>query len=176
MTSPPRPGASTQTWLDRILECAVILSWSELMQPSRSGLIHVEYRTGPDRAIEYLKVWSATIRGHWSLVCEYFCEYWGRPLWSHAAGISFDRAYHSADFALMLEFIILHQHDFSDPSERRDGLVQVSPPTEEERLAAKNCISDDLDRLGSSPAEQLATAWSHRGTRWSTPAQPVLAH
>jgi hypothetical protein len=174
MTSPtPATGTSSQSGLDRILESAVVLSWSELMQASRSGLIHVEYRTGSDRAIEYLKVWSATTKkGRWSLVC----EYWGRALWSHAVGIRFEGACHSADFAAMLEFVMLHQHGFSSPSERQDGLVQVSPPTEDERLVAKNCMSEAVNRLGSSPAEQLVAQWSQRRTRWSAPAQPVLAH
>lgn len=54
-------------------------------------------------------------------------------------------------------------------------LVQVSPPSEEERLVAKSCMRVALDHLGSSPAEQLVAAWSQRRMRWSAPAQPVFA-
>lgn len=74
---------SEKIGFDRILECAVILSWDELMGPSTSGLVQIEYRTDAAYSLEYLKVWSSTVRGYANLVC----EYWLRPLWSHVVGL-----------------------------------------------------------------------------------------
>jgi len=51
--------------LDRILESAVIVSWTDLMKDAKSGLIHLEYTFVPDGSLEYLKVWSSVTRGHW---------------------------------------------------------------------------------------------------------------
>lgn len=61
--------ASARIELVRLLECAVVLSWEDLMPAAPSGLIHIEFRTGPSRSLEYLKIWSCRTRGYWDLVC-----------------------------------------------------------------------------------------------------------
>ena len=124
---------SEKIGLDRILECAVILSWDELMGPSTSGLVQIEYRTDAAYSPEYLKVWSSTVRGYANLVC----EYWVRPLWSHVVGLQWVTEYNSAGFAKMLEGAMQHQ-DICSKLPHRAGSIQICSPTHEERIAAMN--------------------------------------
>src|SRR5271167_2322539 len=56
--------------LDQILESAVALNWKDLIRGAKAGLIHIEYHIGVERSIDYLRVWSSTVRGYWSLVCQ----------------------------------------------------------------------------------------------------------
>lgn len=122
---------SENVGLYRILECAVILSWDELMASPTSGLIQIEYRTDAGHSLEYLKVWSSAVRGYANLVC----EYWVRPVWSHAIGLQLAAGHNSAGFAKLLESAIQHQNTFANLA-YRDGSIQIYPPTEAERSAA----------------------------------------
>jgi hypothetical protein len=153
MPATPRLQAAKTIRLDRALECAVILSWDELMPNATSGLIHIEYRTGSDSSLEYLKVWSSTIKGNWNLVC----EYWLRPLWSHATGLSFGDAYHSADFAHILELVMQHENALSKLPDH-DGSIQIYPPTPEERMAAERWTREAFSHESSVPTEPLMAA------------------
>ena len=45
--------------LDRILESAVIVSWTDLVWNTQSKLIQIEYGFAPSGTVDYLKVWSA---------------------------------------------------------------------------------------------------------------------
>lgn len=114
--------------LDRTLEYAVAQSWDELMPNSTSGLIHIEYQTGEDGSVDFLKVWASTVRGHWNLVC----ELWMRPLWSHTTGLRFANNFKSPDFARALELVMGHESSFLKLSDRQ-GTIQVYPPSDEER-------------------------------------------
>ena len=129
--SPVQTATSTNITLDQILECAVVLSWRDLLPGIRTSLVHVEYRLGPSGSLEFLKVWSSIIRGHQYLVCE----------WTPSAAanhVSFSNDFYSKDLAQMLESIIQHQAIFSkDLTLHRDGLVQIHPPTEEDRRSAE---------------------------------------
>jgi hypothetical protein len=118
---------------DRTLEYAVVQSWDELMPPSTSGLVQIEYQTGADGSVDFLKIWASTVRGHWSLIC----EFWMRSLWSHTTGVRFANDYHAADLAHALEFMAEHEVAFSELPGRH-GLIQINPPTEEERREAKH--------------------------------------
>src|SRR5512142_1802500 len=153
MPTTPQLQAVKAIRLDRTLECAVILSWDELMPDSSSGLIHIEYRTGADGWLEYLKLWSSTIRGHWNLVC----ELWMRPLWSHATGLTFGKDLHSADFAHILELVMRHENAFSKLPDR-DGLIQIFPPTLEERRAAERWTREAFSHHGSVLTEPPVAA------------------
>jgi hypothetical protein len=135
--------------LDHALESAVIQSWDELMPTSTSGLIQIEYQTGDDGLIEFLMIWASTIRGHWKLVC----EFWMRPLWSHATGLRFSNDYHSAAFAHTLDLVMGHENAFSKLPDQH-GLTQVYPPTQEERREAERWMSVAFDHLGSVAVEQ----------------------
>jgi len=121
--------------LDRALEYAVIQSWDELTPDRTAGLIHIEYQTGSDGVIEFLKVWSSIARGTWKLVC----ELWMRPLWSHATGLRFENNYHSDALGKNLELIMRQEKGFPRVPDQA-GLIQVYPPTQEERKEADRWI------------------------------------
>ena len=73
--------------LERTLQSTVIAYWSVLMPEGATGLIHIEYQSGTDGALEFLKIWESTVWGVWNLMC----ELWTHPRWSHATGIRFGR-------------------------------------------------------------------------------------
>jgi hypothetical protein len=128
---------TTNIEITSILESAMVLSWPDLMKEYPSGLLHVEYRTGPDDFIEYLMVFSSGVRGYWQLVC----EYWNSALWSHEVGLSFGSGRSSARMAEMLELVMDHQDAFlRRPTPTHDVLLQVYPPTEQETAAAEECM------------------------------------
>jgi hypothetical protein len=138
--------------LDHALASTVIQSWDELMPKSTSGLIQIEYQTGDDGSIEFLMIWASTIRGHWKLVC----ELWMRPLWSHATGLRFSNDYHSAAFAHTLELVMGNENAFSKLADQH-GLIQVYPPTQEERKEADHWTSVAFDQLASVPVEHYGS-------------------
>lgn len=142
---------SEKIGFDRILECVVILSWNELMGPSTSGLVQIEYGTDAAFSLEYLKVWCSTIRGYANLVC----EYWVQPVWSHVVGLQWVAGYNSAGFATLLESAIEHQDTYSKLTHRA-GSIQICPPTEEEIAAAMNSSANT--GLASSAIEPLVAA------------------
>ncbi len=136
--------------LDRILESAVIVSWTDLMKDTRSGLIHLEYTFVPDGSLEYLKVWSSVTRGHWRLAC----EYWMSPSTFHASGVHFEKGFRSEGLTQTLEFIMQHQQAFSpSPDFGRTGLLQIQLPTEEESTAAAQSLREAFCRVNSFSAE-----------------------
>ncbi len=139
--------------LDRTLEYAVVQSWDELMPDSTSGLVHIEYQTGSDGALDFFKVWASTIRGHWNLIC----EFWIRSLWSHATGLSFGKDYHSADFARTLELVMGREDAFSKLPDQQ-GLIQIYPPTQEERKEAERWTTVAFDHESAMPTEQPVAA------------------
>jgi hypothetical protein len=120
------------TGLDRALEYAVIQSWDDLMPNPSSGLIHLEYQIGEDGSLDYLTVWASTLRGYWNLIC----ELWMRPLWSHVRGLRFENDYHSEKFARTLHWVMEHESLLKKTSSKH-GLIQIYPPTAEERSEAK---------------------------------------
>jgi len=136
--------------LDRILESAVIVSWTDLMKDAKSGLIHLEYTFAPDGWLEYLKVWSSVTRGHWRLAC----EYWMAASTFHSEGIHFESGYRSEGLTQTLEFIMQHQPAFSpSPDFGRTGLLQIQVPTEEESTAAAKSLKEAFCRVNSFSAE-----------------------
>jgi hypothetical protein len=147
-TSPVQVATCTDITLDQILESAVILNWKDLLPGTRTSLVHVEYRLGPGGSLEFLKVWSSIIRGHQYLVCD----------WTPSAAgnhVSFSNDFYSKDVAQMLESIIQHQAIFSkDLTLHRDGLVQIHPPTEEDRRSAEACMTAAFHGFVSLPQDR----------------------
>ena len=140
--------------LNGILKCAIVLSWPDLMRPDESGLIHVEYQPEPDRSIRYVKVWLSKARGDWKLVCQCWTDIRSSQ---PALGLCFSNGYGSRDLAQMLEFVMKYQDTFTRPSiDCYEGLVQIYPPTEEERMAAGSSMSEAVDRIGVQPNGTLA--------------------
>jgi hypothetical protein len=131
---------SKDTRVERILECAVILSWNDLVRAVSPRSVHVEYQMDDDHSLEYLKVWSSPTRGHWDLVC----EYWMAASSQHAAGLHFSNAYRSDRLGDILK-LAMRQQDTSLclPDTYRDGVVQVYPPTQLEIDAATEWMSED---------------------------------
>jgi hypothetical protein len=151
----PITGSQTlqRSYLEGRLKSAVVLGWDELMPDSTSGLIHVEYQAADEGSLDFLKIWASTIRGQWKLIC----EFWMRPLWSHSAGVRFGSEYHSVDFARTLELVLGPADAFSLAPNLR-GLVQVSPPTEEERDKAKQLTLSALEHHASMPFDEHVAA------------------
>ena len=144
------------TTIDRILECAVALNWSALASSDEATALQVEYRIGPDRSLDYLKLWSSTTRGVWNLVC----EYWTQSSSGHESGTTFNRGNYSGDFTWMLDAIMQHQRAFlSGSRDFVDGLVQINRPTDADLASARADMDEALDRVGShlaKPAPQKA--------------------
>ncbi len=112
--------------LDRILESAVIVSWTDLVKDAKSGLIHLEYAFAPDGSLEHLKLWSSITRGHWLLAC----EYWMSASKFHSSGIHFETGFRSEGLTQTLEFIMQHQQAFSpSPDFGRTGYRSKCPRT-----------------------------------------------
>jgi hypothetical protein len=140
--------------LERILECAIVVSWADLMRDAQTGLIHIEYGFAPTGTLDYLKVWSSITRGHWLLAC----EYWMSGSAFHGTGVRFDNGYESEGLAHILEFVMQHQNSFVlPPNLGRQGLLQIPTPTEEENAAAALLVNEVFHRL-SPPLAELATA------------------
>lgn len=136
--------------LDRILESAVILGWPDLMKGAKSGLLHLEYAFAPDSSLDYLKLWSSTVRGHWHLAC----DYWMSASAFHGKGIHFKDGFLSEGLTQTLTFIMQHQQAFSScPDFGRTGLLQIQMPTEEESTAAAKSVREAVCRVNSFSAE-----------------------
>jgi hypothetical protein len=133
----PTGPAVQATTFDRILECAVMLSWHDVMRDA-DGQIHIECSNDADRSVEFLKVWSSRLRGNWSLVC----EYWMEPRATIAAGVTYSNGYASAGLSEMLDMIMQHQGAFPSTSlPLGTDLIQIHKPTASDLPAARRCMA-----------------------------------
>jgi hypothetical protein len=127
--------------LDQILECAVILNWDDVAVPGPSTLIHVEYERSAQRPLARVKVWSSTIRGVWTLICEYRSHAHGET----PPGVSFSKNFASHGLSTMLDAVIRNQSLCAAPPDNfraGSGLVQVTAPSPEQRTAAAVMMRD----------------------------------
>jgi hypothetical protein len=132
MTTTPQSLPAQNVQLSQILESAVIVNWSDLVQVATGGLLQVEYHVGGERSVDSLKMWCNTARGYWSLICDYSVN----PGWS--SGPRFSNGFHSRGLGRFLESIMMNQNLFQHGSEVNSNVViQISPPTQEEIAAAK---------------------------------------
>lgn len=123
----------------QVLECAIVVSWEELMHAAKSGVVHLEYRTGSARCLETLHILSSRSRGHWNRVCEYSMH--GST--SHPQGLHFHGGYHSDQLARLLPWVMQHQEEFSNESGPCcSGLLQIATPSEQETEVAARCIRE----------------------------------
>jgi len=151
MTATPHIHSGMTTELGRVLQSAVVSSWDDLMPPATTGSVHIEYTTGTAGAVDLLKVFSSTTRGHWKLVC----EYWVSSAWGHAPGMSFGDIPCPRKFAQAIQKLLQHQGQFKALGGLSgDGLLQVTPPSESERKDASNCLTEAFDQLGYPPAQR----------------------
>jgi len=141
------PGSSNgrvvrRTTIDRILECAVTVNWKDLTKAQSNTSMRIEYRSGPQHSLEYLKLWSSSERGYWHLLA----EYWMQSSIEHRSGITFSRGNYSADLVRMLDAIMRHQEDFLAPSpDFPNGLVQIRKPSAVELSTARAEMIEALD-------------------------------
>jgi hypothetical protein len=139
--------------LEQVLESAIVVSWADLMRKTETGLIHIEYGFAPGGTLDYLKVWSSITRGHWRLAC----EYWMSPSTFHGTGVGFENGYKSEGLAHILELVMQHQNSFVlPPNLGRQGLLQISTPTEEESAVAADLVNEAFHGLGSVLAQPAA--------------------
>lgn len=128
--------------LERILESAIVVSWKDFMRGEQKGLIHIEYNLALDGTVNDLQVWSCLNRGHWLLICEY-----GMPTSKlYSTGIQFENKYKSENLTHILDSIMQHQTAFSLPVYHdRQGMIQISTPTEEESTQAIDLVNEALN-------------------------------
>jgi len=141
--------------LERVLESAVVASWADLMRGRQNGLIHIEYGFAASGILDHLQVWSSIKRGYWLLAC----SYWMTASKLHDSGVHFDNGYQSEGLARNLAVVMEHQHAFAlPPNLGRQGLLQITTPTELESIAAAASMRDAVDCVSSPLAEtRLAT-------------------
>jgi hypothetical protein len=148
METTPLAQPTVNVQLNRILESAVILSWKDLGQAPSEGMVQLEYHTGHERTIEYLKMWCANGRGYLSLVCDYSVS----PGWS--GGPRFSNGYHSRELGRMLEAIMMNQSMFqSDVRPDSNVLLQVGPPTSEQAADAALTVAASFPAQLNPPAK-----------------------
>ena len=133
MTTAPVPQPAPDMKLDRVLEAAVVSSWKDLGQTlAADAIIQIEYHLCAASTVDSLKMWSATARGYWSLMCDYSIN----PGWSN--GPRFNNGFHSRDLGRLLESIMINQHLFQHASAARSNVViQITAPSEEHIASAK---------------------------------------
>jgi hypothetical protein len=136
--------------LERILESAIVVSWADLMRAAQTDLIQIKYGFTAGGTLDYLQVWSSVTRGHWLLVC----EYWTSASTVHRTGVHFDNGYQSEGLAHILGSVMQHQIAFSLPADLgRQGLLQITTPTEEESTAAAASVREAYDCVSLALAE-----------------------
>jgi hypothetical protein len=129
-----------------MLSNALVFSWNDLMPEAAAGQMQIEYHVGLAGSVEFVKVWGATVRGHWDLICS--C--WTRSDSSTQSGPQFANGHKSDSFRGMLDSIMQHQHLFRvETTPGTDCMIQVSPPTEKERNSALKMMDVLRDRLTS---------------------------
>jgi hypothetical protein len=133
--------------LDRILESAVVVSWSDLMSDHPSSLIQIEYGFVSGGTLDYLKVWSSVTRGHWLLAC----AYWTSASNFHDTGVHFENGFQSERLAHILDLVMQHQDAFVLPQNLgRQGLLQIPTPTPVEITKAEELLHESVASLESS--------------------------
>jgi hypothetical protein len=132
--------------IEHILESAVVANWTDVVRGGRSGLIHIEYSFAPNDTLDRLQVWASRKPGYWLLVCSYRMS----PSQSHESGIYFDNGYQSEGLAHIFDVVMQHQNLFALPHNLgRQGLLQISTPTENQCAGAAALMNDTFDRLNS---------------------------
>jgi len=123
--------------LDQALEFAVASSWNELVKPGESCSVHVEYVNEPKAPLKGLEIWMIKNRGYGLLMGTYSVAGASAAPRAGLQPMHFAGSYVSKTLADNLDFIMSHQDQFSRaPSSSVHGLVQISPPTEDEKKSA----------------------------------------
>lgn len=133
---------------DAVLAGALVLCWDDLILNTHPGSIHAEYHVEPFGSVEFIKVWTSITRGYWDLVCEH---------WMHSgalvrSGIRFANGYKSEGLRGMLESVMQHREVLLvGAAPGADRMIQVSQPTENEKVAAGAMMEVFRDQLAKKP-------------------------
>ena len=147
-----------KTSLEQLLECGIQASWTELTATAGTALMRVEYHPGGDVPLEFVKIWASTVRGYWSLVC----EYWPRSLSSRPAGLTFSNQYHSAGLAQAFAAITRSPAEFPrSASDGFDGFVLVENVTAAQQTEAEQQLAAAVDDAQAVPLATRAHRWSN---------------
>jgi hypothetical protein len=139
------PAVVSLPWKDTLFN-ALVFNWNELMPEPAAGQIQIEYHVGSAGVVEFVKVWGATIRGHWDLIC----SYWTHSGSSTQSGLQFANGHKSDTLRGILDSIMQHQDLFEVETKPGSAcMIQVSSPTEKERISALKIMDDLHDRLTS---------------------------
>ena len=131
--------------IDRVLEAAVVVTWPDLISEGDSGIVHVEYDFGTDGHITFLQVWLSQTRGVCNLVYSFFGSTFDQR------EIHFASRYRSERLAETLNSVMQHQDEFLPPPNLgRRGLLQITTPSENERIAATISIREAFDQVSST--------------------------
>jgi hypothetical protein len=138
---------------EKAIGLAVTSSWDDLVKANdQPCTICIEYRDIRGAALEWLKVWIVRQNGHWVLVCNYSTK----ASRSQDFRFRFANSYDSATLTQGLDFIMQNQLRFQRRAagSSTKGMVEVTPPTQEERIGAdawKKAMTDDLLRESALP-------------------------
>jgi hypothetical protein len=131
--------------IERILEAAVIVSWSDLI-PERTGLVNIEYGFSPKGTLDHLLILASVRRGYWLLICSYSMP----DSTVQDSGIHFENRFRSQTLAHILEVVMQHQSAFILPLKQNwQAVLRINTPTEVEDKAAAVAIKDALDLAGA---------------------------
>lgn len=104
VTTSSSPAVVSLPWKG-MLSNAIVFSWNDLMPEAAAGQIQIEYHVGLSGDVEFVKIWGATIRGHWDLIC----SYWMHSDFSNQSGLQFANGHTSGVFRGMLDSMMQHQ-------------------------------------------------------------------
>lgn len=130
--------------LDEVLSSAILLHWNDLMPEEANSQIQLEYHLQSAGSVEFVKVWGATVRGHWDLIC----SYWIPSAASGQSGLRFANGHKSDGLNSMLGSIMQHLDLFQvRKAPGGDRMIQLSSPSDKERTSALATIGVFRDQL-----------------------------
>jgi len=132
--------ACTAIPLDRILNSVVIVHWDTLGLGSGVAGVHIDYQTGAEGSVEFLKLW-ACCKEYRSLICD--CS----PHSSWSDGPRFANGYHSRPLGRLLQAILMNQNLFGpDCGPHANGTLHIGIPTTEDITHATVQVSEAFSR------------------------------
>jgi hypothetical protein len=130
--------------LERLLEAAIVVSWSDLTRHGNTTSIQLEYAFAKDGILDFIQIWLSTSRGSWVLAC----SYWMSSTKLHDSGVHFDNGHYSEGLARFLELVMRQQQDFALPRNFGwQGVVRIAAPTDAEREVATFAINDVFNQF-----------------------------
>lgn len=126
--------------LNRILNSAVIVHWNTLGLGSAVGGVRIEYHTGTEGSVEFLKLWACRSE-YWSLICD--CS----PHAGWSDGPRFANGYHSHQLGRLLQSILMNQSLFGpDCGPNANGTLQIGIPSVQDVEHAALQVSEAFSR------------------------------